>query len=91
MLKEAMSDSTFNNRSRIYLAASCATQVVWLQIILSELKNKSNSPTTIYCDNKPAIVLTKNSMFHSRSKHIDIKYHYIQDLVKDKEIMVKYC
>lgn len=46
---------------------------------------------TIYCNNKSAITLTKNLMFHGRSKRMDIKHHYIRKLVKDKEIMVEYC
>ena len=72
-------------------AANCATQAVWLRRMLGELQHQQNGPTTIYCDNKSTIALTKNPMFHGRSKHIDIKHHYIRELVKDKEIVVEYC
>ncbi|TXG52111.1 hypothetical protein EZV62_021280 [Acer yangbiense] len=47
--------------------------------------------SVIYCDNKSTISLTKNPVFHGRSKHIDIKFHFIQDLVKDNEIVIAYC
>ncbi|GAA0146952.1 transmembrane signal receptor [Lithospermum erythrorhizon] len=61
-----------------YMAAtSCASQVVWLRRLLNELHQQQYSPTTIYCDNRSAIALTKNPVFHGRSKHIDIKFHYI--------------
>ncbi|XP_026429096.1 zinc finger MYM-type protein 1-like [Papaver somniferum] len=42
------------------------------------------------CDNKPTISLTKNLVLHGRSKHIDIKYHYIRELVSNKEIDVEF-
>jgi len=56
-----------------YIAAtSCATQTVWLRRILEVMHQKQNTPTEIYCDNKSAIALSKNPVFHGRSKHIDI-------------------
>lgn len=70
---------------------NCATQAVWLQIILSELQHHQDGLMKVLCDNKPMIALTKNPVFHGRSKHIDIKHHYIRDLIRDKEIMVEYC
>ncbi|XP_028753874.1 uncharacterized protein LOC114713402 [Neltuma alba] len=45
----------------------------------------------IYCDNKSAIVMTKNAAFHGRIKHIDIRYHFIRDLIADGVIALKYC
>ena len=47
-------------------------------------------PTKILCDNKSAIALTKNPMFHGKSKHISIKVHYIRKLVKNQEIELKF-
>lgn len=72
-------------------AASCACQAVWLRRILAELHHEQIAPTTIFCDNKSAIALTKNPVFHGRSKHIDIKYHYIRELVKRSEINLEFC
>lgn len=42
-------------------------------------------------DNKSAISLTMNPMFHRSSKHIDIKFHYICELVKDAKIELEFC
>ncbi|XP_072071940.1 secreted RxLR effector protein 161-like [Arachis hypogaea] len=72
-------------------AASCATQAVWLRRILEELNEKQNTPTTIFCDNKSAIALCKNPVFHGRSKHIDIRVHKIRELVNEKEVVIEYC
>lgn len=72
-------------------AANSATQVLWLRRILGVLQHKQVGPTTIYCDSKSAIELSKNPVLHGRSKHIDIKYHFIRELVREKVIEVDYC
>ena len=72
-------------------AASAACQAVWLRRLCDELKQVQLLPTKIFCDSKSAISLTKNPVFHGRSKHIDIKFHYIRDLVKEDEIAMEFC
>ena len=75
-----------------YIAlSSAACQAIWLRRILSELMHEQIGPTKILCDNKSAMALAKNPVFHGRSKHIDIKYHYIRDRVKDGEIELNFC
>ncbi|KAH7848490.1 hypothetical protein Vadar_003382 [Vaccinium darrowii] len=69
--------------------ASC--QALWIRWILEELKHHQVKGTTLFCDNSSAISLTKNPVFHGKSKHIRIKFHFIRDLVKDGEIVVEYC
>ena len=59
--------------------------------LCDELNQKQELPTKIFCDNKSAISLTKNPVFHGRSKHIDIKFHYIRELVKEREIEMEFC
>jgi hypothetical protein len=44
----------------------------------------------IYCDNTSAIKLAKNPVHHSRTKHFDLKYHFIRDLVQKKELELMY-
>ena len=45
----------------------------------------------IYCDNNSAIKLSQNSVLHGRSKHIDVKYHYLHELRNGKVINLIYC
>ena len=45
----------------------------------------------IYCDNSSAIALSKNYVFHKRTKHIDTKFHYIRELVNNREIFLQHC
>lgn len=75
-----------------YIATtSCATQAVWLRRILEVMHQKQNTPTEIFCDNKSSIALCKNPVFNGRSKHIDIRFHKIRELVAEKEVVINYC
>ncbi|KAG6470996.1 hypothetical protein ZIOFF_072087 [Zingiber officinale] len=75
-----------------YIAATnCAMQAIWLRKILDFLQHKQDGPTTIFCDNKSTITLSKNPVFHGRCKHIDIKYHKIREWVAEKQINIEYC
>nr|KYP41864.1 Copia protein [Cajanus cajan]KYP41874.1 Copia protein [Cajanus cajan]KYP41875.1 Copia protein [Cajanus cajan]KYP41878.1 Copia protein [Cajanus cajan] len=55
------------------------------------MREQQDGPTTIYCDNKSAIAITKNLVHHSRTKHIAIKYHFIREVETTKEIKMEYC
>jgi hypothetical protein len=66
-----------------------AKQGLWLRSLLSELTAKQPKSVTLYVDNNSAIALMKNPVFHGRSKHIDIKYHFIRECVERKQIVVK--
>ncbi|KAK3040229.1 hypothetical protein RJ639_028942 [Escallonia herrerae] len=55
-----------------------------------ELHQTQDCPTKILVDNKSALELAKNPMFHERSKHIDTKYHFIRECVSKKEIELEY-
>ncbi|KAL0317673.1 UNVERIFIED_CONTAM: Retrovirus-related Pol polyprotein from transposon TNT 1-94 [Sesamum angustifolium] len=75
-----------------YIAtAAISNQAIWLRRILEDIGEKQEEPTTIYCDNKSAIAITKNSVQHSRTKHIDIKYHSLREATTRGEIELKYC
>ena len=53
-------------------------------------QHEQEGPTVIFCDNKVAISMTKNLMFHSQIKHIDIRFHFIRDLVVKEEVSLSY-
>ena len=52
--------------------------------------NVEQDVMTLYCDNMSAINISKNPVQHSRTKHIDIRHHYIRDLVEDKVITLEH-
>ena len=75
-----------------YVALTPAVkQIIWLRMMLSELQipaDPNNNPTIIYCDNSSAIKLTSHEVAHGRSKHINIRYHFIRDHILAGEIQV---
>ena len=74
-----------------YIAASNASrEAVWLRKLISGLFGEKLETTIIHCDNRSCIKLTENPVFHDRSKHIDLKYHYIRDMVHRNVIKLKY-
>ena len=58
--------------------------------ILVGLFGQQMEPTMIYCDNLSCIKLSKNPVFHDRSKHIDIRYHHLRDCVLRKIMLLYY-
>ena len=73
-----------------YIAlAHGAKEAVWLRRMLSEL-NVNCGSVPIFVDNQSAIKLANNSEFHKRSKHIDIRFHFIRDMLSRKEIEIHY-
>ena len=72
-------------------AASCACQAIWLRRLLENLKYVSRGPTTIHCDNSSAIQLSKNPVLHGKSKHIDIRFHFLHELTKEGTVELIYC
>ena len=53
--------------------------------------NLKQNSITIYEDNQSAICMTKNPKFHGRAKHIDLRYHFIRELVENHVLEIKYC
>nr|CAD1832705.1 unnamed protein product [Ananas comosus var. bracteatus] len=75
-----------------YIAAtSAACQAVWMRRILEDLYQAQEYPTEIYCDNRSTIAMTKNPVFHGRTKHIEVRHHFIRDLVNNRQIDMKNC
>jgi hypothetical protein len=73
------------------IATSTTCQVVWMRIMLKDLLQEQHEPTTMFCDNNSTIVLSKNHMFQKKTKHIDTRYHFIKELVNNKEICLEFC
>ena len=58
--------------------------------ILKDLLQAQEKSTQLLCDNKSAIALLKNHVSHKISKHIDVRFHFIRELVNDGEIHLDY-
>jgi hypothetical protein len=67
------------------VACSTSYEAIWIQNLLIGLFGLEMEANTILCDNQSYIKMTKNLVFHDKSKHIEIRYHYIHDMVKREE------
>ncbi|KAG7554412.1 Integrase catalytic core [Arabidopsis suecica] len=67
-----------------------ARQAIWLQDLLEEVTGVTCKEALILIDNKSAIALTKNPVFHGRSKHIHTRYHFIRECVEDGLVKVEH-
>jgi hypothetical protein len=74
-----------------YMAANQAScEALWIRKLLVGLFDVQLSPTVIHCDNQSCIKLSENLVFHDRSKHIKICYHFICDYVQRGVVELQY-
>ncbi|WVZ89349.1 hypothetical protein U9M48_035769 [Paspalum notatum var. saurae] len=74
-----------------YIAASTAsTQALWLARLLSDLLGRDTEAVELWVDSKLALALAKNPVFHERSKHIRVRYHFIRDCWEEGSIKARY-
>ncbi|KAJ9544193.1 LOW QUALITY PROTEIN: hypothetical protein OSB04_023900 [Centaurea solstitialis] len=77
--------STSTAESEYVAAASCCSQVLWMQTQLRDY-GFVYKKIPIYCDSKSAIAISANPVQHSKTKHIDIRYHFLKDNVEKENI-----
>ena len=74
------------------MATSHATkEAIWLRLLKADVGCAQRKATTIMCDNEGSISLAKNPTHHSRTKHIDVQYHFIQEKLEIGVIRLDYC
>jgi hypothetical protein len=72
-------------------AASAVNQAIWLRKMLKDLGHEQIEATKIMCDNSSAVSISKNPVFHGRTKHIKIKFHFIREVQQSNEVMLIHC
>jgi hypothetical protein len=74
-----------------YMAANLAAcEAIWLRKLLMGLFGQELETTVIHCDNQSCIKLSENPVFHDRSKHIEIRFHFIRDCVQKGTVKLQY-
>jgi hypothetical protein len=80
-----------NCETEYITATMAACQGIWLARLLAEFKGEDEvSPFMLKIDNQSAIQLSRNHVFHDRSKHIDTKYHFIRQCVEEGRVRVEH-
>ena len=69
---------------------SSCSEAVWLRKMLEGLFDAEIDVTDILCDNQSCIKMIENPVFHYKSKHIEVRYHFIRDLVQKGVVKLKY-
>lgn len=66
-------------------------EAIWLRNSLNSIDFKLENATLLFEDNQGAIALPKNPKDHSRTKHVDVKYHYVRQVTEEENIKLVYC
>jgi hypothetical protein len=82
--------SIYSVEAEYVTATSTSCQAVWLRRILKDMSHTKNERNLIFCDNTLAIYLSKNHVFHNKSKHIHTLFHFIHELVNNGGIALKF-
>ncbi|GKA28914.1 hypothetical protein Tco_0715159 [Tanacetum coccineum] len=80
--KKQKSTSMSNTKAKCVALSVCCAQILWMRSQLIDYGLGVNK-IPLYCDNKSSIVLCCNNVQHSRSKHIDVRYHFIKEQVEN--------
>ena len=70
-------------------AASCCAQLLWMKKLLHDY-GITQDTMCVFCENTSAINLSKNPIQHSKLKHMEIRYHFIWDLVEEKTVYLEF-
>nr|GEV94714.1 ribonuclease H [Tanacetum cinerariifolium] len=85
VLSQFLIDSGFQKESEYVSVSGCCAQVLWMCTQLTDC-GFFYDKVPIYCDSKSAIAISCNSVQHTRTKHIDVRYHFIKDHVEKETI-----
>jgi hypothetical protein len=67
-------------------AAMAAQESTWLKQLMKDLHQSTDSAVPLYCDNQSAIRLAENPVFHARTKHVEVHYHFLREKVLQEEL-----
>jgi histone deacetylase 1/2 len=70
--------------------ANGTAEVVWIQSVLTELGVRQSRPPVLWCDNPGATYLSANPIFHARTKHIEIDFHFVREKVASGSLTVRF-
>ena len=95
-------DVSWNSRKQAIISLStteseyitmthAAKEAIWIRMFQGEVLRPLSKPMLLYCNNQLAIAVAKDDQFHARTKHMDIRYHFIREAITQNIIEVRYC
>lgn len=82
--------SLSTTEAEFIVASEAVQEAVWLRELLSDVGLQCKEPSILYVDNQSAIRLVKNPEFHRRTKHIEVRHHFIREKYERGEIGIEY-
>jgi hypothetical protein len=74
-----------------YRAFSLTTaELFWIRMLFKEIDIFLQVPSVLWCDNLSALALASNPVFHAQTKHIEVDYHFIQEKVMNRDVLIKF-
>ena len=79
------------NEAEFVAATLCACQAVWVRRILKGFNHVQSGGIMVFCDSISVFELLMNPLLHGRSKHIDVRFHFLRELTKDGVVKLIHC
>ena len=88
--KKQRTVSTSTTKAKYIALGHAAKEAVWIRRFINKMKLEAVEDVTLYGNNEISIALTKNAESQHRTKHIDVQYHYIRELVNKRELTIEW-
>lgn len=79
-----------STEAKCMVIANVTAEVIWIQSLLKKLKVFQEKPPILWCNNLGATYLTVNPIFHARTKHIEVDFHFVREQVARKAMDVRF-
>uniref|UniRef100_A0A2N9ISJ0 Integrase catalytic domain-containing protein n=1 Tax=Fagus sylvatica TaxID=28930 RepID=A0A2N9ISJ0_FAGSY len=88
--KKQLTVSRSSTEAEYRALASASAELCWLRTLLKDLGLYLHDPPILWCDNISALAIASNPVFHARTKHIEVDFHFIRERVLRKDLQVKF-